>query len=162
MELGRKRREFFPRINPMRRFNPDKFVQRYRIDKETAKELARDYKASQYFTGGDPRGGGITAEERVSIMLSVNVNMHHTLYVRFNTLQGCPNPKICTCPMDNQVAISTCPGSRLRCPEDVQHMNSENETCPAGRGTPVVTCPDVFSTCPGLPDGRFESKIFTT
>ena len=81
MELGRKRREFFPRINPMRRFNPDKFVQRYRIDKETAKELARDYEASQYFTGGDPRGGGITAEERVSIMLSVNVNMHHRAYI---------------------------------------------------------------------------------
>ena len=37
------------------------------LNKETVRALARDFELSGYCSGGDTRGGGITAKERASI-----------------------------------------------------------------------------------------------
>lgn len=68
MERQRHRKIYYARINPMERFPDNKFVQRYRISKELVREISADYVnrgfCSTALTG---RGGGLSAEERVSI-----------------------------------------------------------------------------------------------
>lgn len=68
MDVDRARRPktFFPRVNPMTRYDEQKFGERYRLPKATVRLLAANYEASGLCaTRLDSRGGGLSAEERV-------------------------------------------------------------------------------------------------
>lgn len=63
-----QRREYFPRVNPLERFHrEEKFRRRYRLDKESVRQLAADFGNSDFAGRGLGSGGGISNEERVSI-----------------------------------------------------------------------------------------------
>lgn len=64
----RRAKRFYPRINPLIRFETEgKFRRRYRLDKETVRELAEDFGASDFAPQGLRSGGGMSHEERVCI-----------------------------------------------------------------------------------------------
>ena len=66
----RRNKQFFPRINPLKRFNNHKFVQRYRLDKRTVLQLAHMFFVSGFCsTKGTKHGGGISPPERVIVHL---------------------------------------------------------------------------------------------
>ena len=70
MDVHRARRKqtFFPHIHPLERFDDGKFISRYRIDKQTVIQMARDFGQSGFCrTRGDTRGAGLTVEERVRV-----------------------------------------------------------------------------------------------
>lgn len=68
--LGRRRREYFDRIQPFERYREDKFQARYRLTKEIAGELADDFGQSDFATSGRPMGGGLSHRDRVRILIN--------------------------------------------------------------------------------------------
>lgn len=65
----RRRKTFYPRVNPMTRYDSQKFIERYRVSKEIVTEISENFVVSGYCsTGLSPRGGGLSVEERVSLL----------------------------------------------------------------------------------------------
>lgn len=63
----RRRKTFFPHIDPIVRFSDHKFMERYRLPKEVVYGLARDYVNLGFCsTSLGTRGGGLSGTERVS------------------------------------------------------------------------------------------------
>jgi hypothetical protein len=60
--LGRRRREYFPRVHPMERYNDAKFQSRYRLPKELVRGLSARFAASPYHNSSY---SGLPAEDRV-------------------------------------------------------------------------------------------------
>lgn len=76
----RRPRTFYQRINPMIRYDEQKFRERYRLPKVTVQQLAADYAASGMCTTQlDARGGGLSAEERVSSDTHTTTQRHINL-----------------------------------------------------------------------------------
>lgn len=64
---GRRRTKvYYPRVNPMSRYDDKKFIARYRVSKEVVRKLAREFRASGLCSTYSRRGGGLSVEERVS------------------------------------------------------------------------------------------------
>ena len=61
----RARREYYPRVNPLQRYNDQKFRRRYRLDKKSVIEIAEDFGRSQFATKGTRHSGGLSHGERV-------------------------------------------------------------------------------------------------
>ena len=67
----RKRKEYYPRVNPYTRYNY-KFVQHYRLNKVAAAGLANAFGQSRFCsTLGSRQSVGISIVERVSILFGV-------------------------------------------------------------------------------------------
>ena len=78
---ARRKRTFFKHINPLERFDDDKFIRRYRIDKQSVREMAQNFGQSGFCsTRGDTRGAGLTVEERVCTYAISHQN--HNYYCR--------------------------------------------------------------------------------
>ena len=68
----RKRKEYYPRVNPYTRYNNYKFVQRYHLNKVTVAGLANAFGQSRFCsTRGSQQSGGISIVEGVSIVFGV-------------------------------------------------------------------------------------------
>lgn len=64
----RRRKQFYPRVDPMERFSDEKFVERYRLPKDVVRQLAVDYEVLGFCsTSLGARGGGLSGVERVSL-----------------------------------------------------------------------------------------------
>lgn len=67
MAARRRTREFYERVNPLVRFErEEKFRRRYRLTKNTVRELAAEFGQTLFATRGYQSGGGLTHEERVT------------------------------------------------------------------------------------------------
>ena len=63
----RKKKEYYPRVNPYTRYNNHKFVQRYQLSKVAVAGLANAFGQSCFCsTRGSRQSGGISIVERVS------------------------------------------------------------------------------------------------
>lgn len=84
MERGRRSKTYFPRINPILHFSDHKFKERYRLSKEIVQDFANRYANSDFCTTQlDTRGGGLSADERVSIdkiFLTINAIIYLKKY----------------------------------------------------------------------------------
>lgn len=71
--IGARRRPkvYRNRINPMVYFDEQDFRARYRLPKHMVAELSNLFENSPFIsTTGDPRGSGISSEERVSTFVT--------------------------------------------------------------------------------------------
>lgn len=66
--LPRRREKVYRnRINPIQHFDEQDFIARYRLNKDVVRHLSVRFGNSPYIsTQDDPRGRGLTYEERVS------------------------------------------------------------------------------------------------
>lgn len=63
----RRRKTYYTRVNPMLRYDDQKFIERYRVSKDIVIEISAKFAVSGYCsTKQSPRGGGLSIEERVS------------------------------------------------------------------------------------------------
>lgn len=80
--LGRRRKVYRPRINPLEYFDDEDFLARYRLNKEIVRELSGRFANSQFIsTYGDGRGSVISPEERVCIYVRLSSIWDNTCIV---------------------------------------------------------------------------------
>lgn len=64
----RRRKTYYPRVDPFERYNNQKFSEHYRLSKDLVQEIARDFEASGYSsTALSTKSGALSFEERVSV-----------------------------------------------------------------------------------------------
>lgn len=69
---GRRRKKvYYPRVNPMTRYEDNKFIARYRVSKDVVRKLAQEFGNSGLCSTSSRRGGALSVEERVSITLII-------------------------------------------------------------------------------------------
>lgn len=74
MDHHRRPKVYRNRVHPLDYFDEFDFISRYRLPKDVVRPLAQLFANSMYIsTHGDPRGKGISAEDRVSEMVPYNI-----------------------------------------------------------------------------------------
>lgn len=71
MEHHRRPKVYRNRVHPLEYFDDFDFISRYRLPKDVVRHLCEQFGNSMYIsTHDDPRGKGVSAEDRVSAMLA--------------------------------------------------------------------------------------------